>query len=48
MKRKGLIRNIRLISKFMTSHLDQQTIAIHILLNVSRRKGKVTDSYEDG
>ena len=36
---KGLIRKIALISKFMTSQHGQQTIAIHILTNISRSKG---------
>ena len=34
----GLIRKIRLISKFMTSQSGKQTIAIHIIPNISRRK----------
>ena len=33
MKKNGLIRKIRFISKFMTSKLGKQTIAIHILPN---------------
>ena len=32
----------RLISKFMTSQPDQQTIKIHILTNISRIKGNQT------
>ena len=32
-------RKIMLISKFMTSQPGQQTIAIHILTNISRSKG---------
>ena len=35
----GLIRKIRLISKYMTSQPRKQTNAIHILLNISRSKG---------
>ena len=35
MEKDGLIRKIRLISKFATS---QQTISIYILINISRRK----------
>ena len=31
-----------LISKFMTSQPGKQTIAIHILLNISRSKGSQT------
>ena len=34
-----LIRKIRLISKFMTSQPGWQTIAIHILPNISLRRG---------
>ena len=34
--KSGLIRKIRLISKFMTSQPGQQTIAAHILPNISR------------
>ena len=41
-KENGLIRNIRLISEFMTSQTGQQTIAIHILLSISRSKGNQT------
>ena len=33
MYKKGLIRKIRLISKFMTSQLGKKTIAIHIWPN---------------
>ena len=46
----SLIRKIRLISKFMTSRPGQQTIAIHILPNISGSRknqamklGKVID-----
>ena len=39
MHKNGLIRKIRLISKFMTSQLEKQTIAIYILPNISRAKG---------
>ena len=35
----GSIRKIRLTSKFMTSQPGLQTIAIHILLNISQSKG---------
>ena len=35
----GLIRKIRLTSKFMTSQHGLQTITIHILLNISQSKG---------
>ena len=33
------MRNTRLISKLMTSQPGKQTIAIHILPNISRTKG---------
>ena len=39
MYKSGLIRNKRLISKLMMSQPGKQTIAIHILLNISRSKG---------
>ena len=38
MSKNDLIRKIRLISKFMTSEPGWQTIAIHILNNISRSK----------
>ena len=34
----GLIRNLRLISKFLTSYTGQQVITLSILLNISRSK----------
>ena len=37
--KNGSIRKIRLLSKSMTSQPGQQTIAIHILPNISRSKG---------
>ena len=39
MKKNGLIRKIRLISRFMTSQPGKQANAIHILPNISRSKG---------
>ena len=33
---KGLIRKLRLISKFMASQTSKQTITIHILPNISQ------------
>ena len=39
MQKNDLIRKIRLISKFLTSHPGQQTITIHKLPNISRNKG---------
>ena len=38
MQKNALIRKIRLISEFMTSQPGKQTIEIHIVLNISRRK----------
>ena len=43
--KNGLIRKIRLISKFMTSHSGQQTISIHILPNISRSKHNQTMKF---
>ena len=37
-RKNGFIRKIRLMSKFMTSQLGEQTIAIHILPNITGRK----------
>ena len=42
MWKNSLIRKIKLISKFMTSQPGKQTIAIHLLLNISRSKGNQT------
>ena len=39
MQKNGLIRKLKLISKFIMSQIGQQVITIHILLNISRRKG---------
>ena len=41
----GLIKKIRLISKFLTSQLDKQTIVIHILPNISKSKGNQTIKF---
>ena len=38
MYKNGLIRKIRLFSKFMTSQPGKQTIVIHILPNISRSR----------
>ena len=40
MYQNGLIRKIRLTSEFMMSQPGLQTIAIHMLLNISQSKGK--------
>ena len=42
MYKNDLIRRQSLISKFMTSHTEQQVIAIHILSNILRSKGNLT------
>ena len=39
MQKNGLIREIRLISKCMTSQPGKQTIAIYILPYISRNEG---------
>ena len=40
-----MIRNIRLISKSMTSRPGYQTIVIHILPNITRSKGNQTMKF---
>ena len=45
MQQNGLNRKIRLISGFMTSQLDCQTIAIHIFPNISRSKDNQTMTF---
>ena len=45
MYENGLLRKIRLILKFMTSQPGQQTIATHILSNISRSKGNQTTKF---
>ena len=42
MYKSRLIRKIMLILKFMASQTGSQTIAVYILLNISRSKGKQT------
>ena len=44
-QKSGLTRKIRLILKFMTSQPTQQTIAIHILANISRSKDNQTIKF---
>ena len=41
----SLIRKIMLISKFVTSQTGKQTIAIHILSNISRSKSDQTMKF---
>ena len=45
MYENGLIRKTRLISKFMTSQPGSETIAIHILHNISRIKSNQTIKF---
>ena len=45
MQKSDLIIKIRLISKFMTSQPGKQTIAKHILPNISRSKGNQTMKF---
>ena len=45
MQENGLIRKIRLLSKFMASQIGKQIIMIHILPNISRSKGSETNKF---
>ena len=45
MQKNGLIRKIRLISKFKMSQTGKQTIAMHILSDISRCKGNQTMKF---
>ena len=45
MYKNGLIREMRLILNFIKSQPDLQTIRIHILPNISRRKGNQTMKF---
>ena len=45
MYKNCLIRMIKLISKFLTSQLGNETIAIHILPSISRNKGNQTMEF---
>ena len=44
-RENGLIRMVRLTSKFMASQSGLQTIAIHILLNISHSKSNQTMKF---
>ena len=44
-EKNGLTGKIKLISNFMTLQLGKQTIAIHILSNISRSKGNQTTKF---
>ena len=46
MYKNGLIRKIRLNSKFMTSQAGEQTVAMHILPNISRSKSNQTMKFD--
>ena len=45
MKKISLIREIKLISKFMILQLGKQTIPVHILPNISKSKGNQTMKF---
>ena len=45
MKEDGLIRELRLISKFMKPQTGKQMIKIHILPNIARSKGNQTMKF---
>ena len=44
-RKNDLIRKTRLTSKFMTWQLGLQTIAVHVLSNISQSKGKQTMKF---
>ena len=44
-RENGLIRRVRLTSKFLASQPGLQTIVIHILLNISQSKGNQTMKF---
>ena len=46
MRKTGLVRKIRLISKFMTSQPEKQTIAINTLPNISGSKDNQTMKFD--
>ena len=39
MQKNGLIGKVRLVSKLMISQFEKQTIVMHTLSNIPRRKG---------
>ena len=41
-----MIKKLNLISEFMTSQTGKQIITIHILLNISRRKGNQSMKFD--
>ena len=44
-RKNGLIRKIGLTSKYLTSQPGLQTIAVHILPNISQTKGNQTMKF---
>ena len=44
-RKNGLIKNVKLISKFLTSQRVEQAITIHTLLNISRSKSNQTMKF---
>ena len=44
-RKNGLIRKLRLTSKFMTSEPGLETIAIYVLPNISQSKGNQTMKF---
>ena len=44
-RKNGLIRKIRLTPKFVTSQPGSQTIALHILPDISQSKGNQTMKF---
>ena len=46
MQKNALIRKVRLILKFMKSQSGKKTVAIHILVNISRSKGNQTMKFD--
>ena len=45
MQKNGLTRKLRVNSKFMASQTGQRIITIHVLPNISRRKGSLTMKF---
>ena len=45
MQEKGLMRKLRLVSKFMTSQTGQQIITTHVFSNIARSKGNKTMKF---
>ena len=45
MQKKDFIRKIKLVSQFMMSQPEKQTVAIHVLPNISRSKCSQTIKF---